>query len=307
MEEPIIKTRVVGVDISNAVTSYAIVDIRGNIIAMKEFPTKDYPDVNQFVLKLADFEEPTSLRLPLELTASCDIMPFDGQDENIGETAMLNKRGGAIAFFGTTRTVYQSYNRLMNLSFTRHVLSRDAEGRPLPIGEAVRQTKNELISTGIVTGYSNGKPVYSTDKTANKLQYTLLGDPALRLAVPTMSASIDSINGHPASTAQTLPAGSIVTVIGHVSDADGTPATQFNGMVTAVVSDAKQTITSTRQFILTHQGGHRRYDDSTIRKLGLQELDSWVKMITCVLCPPGSLSAPHTAHPCPALSSGAEL
>lgn len=54
MEEPIIKTRVVGVDISNAVTSYAIVDIRGNIIAMKEFPTKDYPDVNQFVLKLAE-------------------------------------------------------------------------------------------------------------------------------------------------------------------------------------------------------------------------------------------------------------
>ena len=201
---------------------------------------------HEYVLKLPDFEAFSSPRLPLWLTASCDIMPFDGQEENIGETSIFNSRGGAIAFFGTTRTVYQSYNRLMNLSFTRHVLSRDAEGRPLPIGEAVRQTKNELISTGIVTGYSNGKPVYSTDKTANKLQYTLLGDPALRLAVPTMSASIDSINGHPASTAQTLPAGSIVTVIGHVSDADGTPATQFNGMVTAVVSDAKQTITCKR-------------------------------------------------------------
>jgi len=54
MEEPIIKTRVVGVDISNAITSYAIVDVRGNIIAMKQFPTQEYPDANQFVVKLAE-------------------------------------------------------------------------------------------------------------------------------------------------------------------------------------------------------------------------------------------------------------
>ena len=54
MEEPIIKTRVVGVDIRNAITSYAIVDVRGNIIAMKQFPTQEYPDANQFVVKLAE-------------------------------------------------------------------------------------------------------------------------------------------------------------------------------------------------------------------------------------------------------------
>ena len=54
MEEPIIKTRVVGVGISNAITSYAIVDVRGNIIAMKQFSTQEYPDANQFVVKLAE-------------------------------------------------------------------------------------------------------------------------------------------------------------------------------------------------------------------------------------------------------------
>ncbi|MBO7045140.1 MAG: Por secretion system protein, partial [Prevotella sp.] len=61
---------------------------------------------HEFVLRIADFEEATSLRLPLWVTASCDIMAFDGQEENIGETAVLNKKGGAVAFFGTTRTVY---------------------------------------------------------------------------------------------------------------------------------------------------------------------------------------------------------
>ena len=78
---------------------------------------------HEYVLKLADFQN-SSTRLPLWLTASCDIMPFDGQEENIGETALFNKKGGAVAFFGTTRTVYQSYNRQMNLAFTKYVLSR---------------------------------------------------------------------------------------------------------------------------------------------------------------------------------------
>lgn len=49
-----IKTRVVGVDISNACTTYAVVDIRGNIIAKDQFATRDYPEVNQFATKLAD-------------------------------------------------------------------------------------------------------------------------------------------------------------------------------------------------------------------------------------------------------------
>lgn len=54
MEEYQIKTKVVGVDISNARTTYAIVDIRGNIIAEEYFATSDYPDVNNFVKDLSD-------------------------------------------------------------------------------------------------------------------------------------------------------------------------------------------------------------------------------------------------------------
>lgn len=54
MEEYQIKTKVVGVDISNARTTYAIVDIRGNILAEEYFATSDYPDVNNFVKDLSD-------------------------------------------------------------------------------------------------------------------------------------------------------------------------------------------------------------------------------------------------------------
>lgn len=49
-----IKRRVVGVDISNARTTIAIVDVRGNIIAHSYFDTSDYLDINLFVAKLTE-------------------------------------------------------------------------------------------------------------------------------------------------------------------------------------------------------------------------------------------------------------
>ena len=39
---------------------------------------------HEYVLTLSDFNITSSMRLPLWMTASCDIMPFDGQEENIG-------------------------------------------------------------------------------------------------------------------------------------------------------------------------------------------------------------------------------
>jgi glucokinase len=54
MEEFNIKSKVVGVDISNETTTYAIVDVRGNILAEDSFPTEDYPDVNNFVTILSE-------------------------------------------------------------------------------------------------------------------------------------------------------------------------------------------------------------------------------------------------------------
>ena len=184
---------------------------------------------HEYVLRLADFSAATSMRLPLWLTASCDIMPFDGREENIGETALFNTKGGAIAFYGTTRTVYQPQNKLMNLAFTKRVLSLDSNGKPMPIGEAVRLAKIDLIST---------------DQSENKLQYTLLGDPALRLALPTSSIVIDSINNTAmtADTRLTLKAGTAAIVKGRVLTYDDHVNSSFDGVVSVVVRDAREQI-----------------------------------------------------------------
>ena len=192
----------------------------------------DYTMSHEQVLHLSDFAASTSLRLPLWLTASCDIMPFDGQKENIGETCMQNPNGGAIAFYGTTRTVYASYNRYMNMAYTRYVLGNDAAGRRYTIGEAARLAKNLLM-----TSSADGNDI-GIDMTANKLQYTLLGDPALTLALPTLQMVVDSINGQPASSSVvTMYVGQPVRIKGHIEGGNG-----FNGTVTAAVRDIEQTI-----------------------------------------------------------------
>ena len=179
---------------------------------------------HEAVLRIADFGEASSLRLPLWVTAACDVAPFDGQSDNIGETAMFNKKGGSIAFYGTTRTVYASYNRLQNQSFMKYLLA-SKNGRRLTIGEAAYLAKNDFVSG-------------STEMLTNKLQYVLLGDPALTLASPTEQAVIDSINGKAvADGIQQLKAGSKVTLKGHLPG-----HTDFNGVVTITVRDIEETI-----------------------------------------------------------------
>ena len=185
---------------------------------------------HEFVVELNDFKIPTSLRLPLWFTASCDIAPFDGFEENIAEQAVLNPNGGAIAFIGTTRTVYALHNKALNRAFSRYVLETDAEGQCLTIGEALRKAKNDQV-LGASTLQQAG---------INKLHYALLGDPALSLAFPTLTAVIDTINGVALTedSMVQLTAGDTAKVKGRIVEMD-----DFTGVATLTVKDAEQTIT----------------------------------------------------------------
>ena len=49
-----VKTKVVGIDIGVKYTTYAVVDIRGTIIAKERMNTSDYPDVNDYVSALSE-------------------------------------------------------------------------------------------------------------------------------------------------------------------------------------------------------------------------------------------------------------
>ena len=184
------------------------------------------------VLRLTDFEAFRNTNLPLWVTASCDIMPFDGMEATIGEAALLNEKGGAVAFYGTTRTVFAEKNKFINRAFLRRVLSQKG-GKPITIGEAHRLAQNDVMTGGISS--------QETDVSENHLQYSLLGDPALALNQPTYQVVVDSINGISTERTDTmaeLKAGSIARIAGHIQQQP-----DFRGVVTATVRDNLELIT----------------------------------------------------------------
>lgn len=186
---------------------------------------------HESVLKINDFIEFNNVNLPFWVTATCEIMPYDMQINNIGETAVLSDKGGAVAFFGTTRTVWTAQNKYMNLAYMDALIT-PVDGKYVSIGEAQRKAKNHLITSG-------------EDKTINKLQYALLGDPALVLNFPRKAAVIDYINDIPVASATALPtlkAGSVVKIRGHVENESASVDTSFDGILTATVRDAKKLV-----------------------------------------------------------------
>ncbi len=171
-------------------------------------------------------------RLPLFITATCEFSRFDDMDKNpisgtmtgktsAGEMVLLNKVGGGIALMSTTRLVYSAPNYTLNRNIITCAFERDEAGNPLAFGDIIRIAKNRS---------GNGP---------NKRNFTLLGDPALKLAYAWHGAVItDSINSIPASgNTDTLKALSVITIAGHIEDPKGNVKNSFNGLVSPIVFD----------------------------------------------------------------------
>lgn len=184
---------------------------------------------HEMVLGIEDFASFNSPRLPFWVTASCDISPFDNSGDMIGKAALLNGNGGAIGMFTTTRTVYSDRNEEIVRLFDHYVL--DPINR---LGDAVRLTKVSLVTPESKT----------RDYSENKLNYVLLGDPALRLAVPQCKVVIDSVNtGREYDGRPIAEACGMIRVSGHIENAVGEPLGRYNGILSTRAYDSMRKIT----------------------------------------------------------------
>lgn len=184
---------------------------------------------HELTWKASDMAELKSPRLPFWITASCDIGPFDKGENSFAEVALVNGTGGAIGLFTTTRTVLQAYNTKLNKEFMKALLSPVNGGDAVALGDAVRVAKNNVITL-------------NSDRTENKLQYVLLGDPALRLKFPEYRIRVDKVNGVvPDSSAQASAGGEIV-VEGCVVTRDGEFVDDFKGVLFANMFDCAEDV-----------------------------------------------------------------
>lgn len=183
------------------------------------------------VIKRADFANWSSPRLPLWIHAACDISPFDMNEENIGETALLNDAGAAMGVITTTRTVYSAQNKKLNMFLMKYLLGTDPkDGHRYTVGEALANAKSDIINTSSSLAKRDS---------INKCHFVLLGDPAIALTTPKYKVVVDKFNERnvPLAEIDTIGAGAIVSVAGHIVDEDGNLASNYNGLISPTVLD----------------------------------------------------------------------
>ncbi|MDH6306979.1 hypothetical protein M2459_003588 [Parabacteroides sp. PF5-5] len=174
------------------------------------------------VLNQTDIAGFTYPYLPLWITATCDFTRFDDVSTSAGEDVFLKKSGG-IALFTTTRVVYSNDNFELNQKLLNALFERNSDNSRLTLGDIMRKTK----------AYSN----------SNKLNFILIGDPAMKLAYPEYHINVKTVNGNPVGQQpDSLKAEAKVTITGEITDLNGNLASDFSGSLDITILDSKQTI-----------------------------------------------------------------
>jgi hypothetical protein len=159
-------------------------------------------------------------RLPIFVTATCEFSRFDADLTSAGEEILFSPTGGGVGLFSTTRLVYSGANFVLNSKFFKYIFEKDSQGKNLRLGDVMMKAKAEA-NTG-----------------TNQLNFTLLADPAMRLANPSYQVKTTSIDGKNAETqTDTIRTLSVVTVKGFVADNNGAKLTTFNGEIIPTVYD----------------------------------------------------------------------
>lgn len=168
-------------------------------------------------------------QLPLFVTATCEFTRYDDPDRiSAGEWAFLSGRGGGVGLLTTTRVVYSGANFTLNRAFFQEVFKKDSNNEFYRLGDIIVPVKIAASGSGI-----------------NHRNFSLIGDPALRLTYPQGEVKLNSFSG--ASITQvpdTIKALGKVEFSGEVLDSEGNFDPNFNGEVQLVVFDKKDSILS---------------------------------------------------------------
>lgn len=180
------------------------------------------------VLQLSDINGwQNNYRLPAFITATCEFSRYDDPERiSAGEYVLLNPNGGGIALFTTTRLVYSQPNFQLNKDFYSF-LFEEVNGEIPTMGEVIRKTKVANVP-GV-----------------NSRNFSLLGDPAQKLAYPVHNVVTTEINNQPVTNqADTLKALNLVTVKGELHHRNGGKLTDFTGTLYPTVFDKATTVTT---------------------------------------------------------------
>lgn len=177
---------------------------------------------------LSDAQNIIMKRLPVWITATCDFSRFDDYNTSAGEALLLNPNGGASALFTTTRVVYSDGNLSLNRELINNLFVKHSDGTRYRMGDVMKLAKCALGTQ------------------LNKLNFVLLGDPAMTMAYPEYRMEVTEVNGEPiGDTPVMMKALSRMTLKGRVLELGSSEtATHFDGLVYPTVYDSEEQITA---------------------------------------------------------------
>ena len=169
-------------------------------------------------------------KLPLFITATCDFAPYDDPTKYaLGSSLLFNNNNtGAIGLLTTTRVVFAFSNRIINENYLKIALQKNNQGKYLSLGEGLKQAKNIVYK------------VFGDIE--NNRKFTLLGDPAIQIALPTWQVQLQQINNQNITGNDTLKPLTKYNFSGVVQNELGITLPTFNGPVSVTIFDKPQTI-----------------------------------------------------------------
>jgi len=169
--------------------------------------------------------------LPVLYAATADFCRFDNDSISSGEHMFINPNGGVIATICPARLTYLHPNGLLDRAVASHIFAGDEGGRPTRIGDIIKMAKNDVKAW-----------------IDNYRRFIVFGDPAMRLAYPSLTARIETINGQAVDDENNEPlvlgAHESVEFGGKIIGLDGTVATDFNGVMVSTLFGPEQSVTT---------------------------------------------------------------
>ncbi len=194
-----------------------------------------YRDINNLFLK----------NYPILYAATCEFLNWDSASLSGAEIMYLTPGGGSVATISAVRPSWIANNGNLTRAMGTELAKRDENGNLRTLGEIYRSAKNSLKDD------------------SNKLRYVLMGDPALRLAMPSNHIVIDRINGIDArdtTAVRELKARQIVTVEGRVTNPRGEQLDNFDGSLSLDLYDAEYTTVSEGRCTINYETGESNND-----------------------------------------------
>ncbi len=181
------------------------------------------------LLSRYEMDNLSNSRLPLFITITCNYSQFDDNNEiSAGENILLNPTGGAIGLITTTRVVYTDGNDKINRRLMKRLFDRNPDGTPLRIGDILKLAKRD----------------FGNEIDKNKLNYILIGDPALKLTYPEHTIHVTRINGNSSEYETEMIPGESYTIEGEIRSFQNELLPDFNGEIYYSLYDEEKSITT---------------------------------------------------------------